>query len=112
MTTQNPLFSGGIVALVTPMDNHGHIDFETLEKLVEFHINSGTDAIVSVGTTGEAATLSIDENVRVIEKTVEFAKGRIPIIAGTGANATSEAIVMTKLLRDSGVAGCLSVVPY
>ena len=112
MTTQNPLFSGSIVALVTPMDNHGHIDFETLEKLVEFHINSGTDAIVSVGTTGEAATLSIDENVRVIEKTVEFAKGRIPIIAGAGANATSEAIVMTKLLRDSGVAGCLSVVPY
>ena len=112
MTTQTPLFSGSIVALVTPMDNHGHIDFETLEKLVEFHINSGTDAIVSVGTTGESATLSIDENVRVIEKTVEFAKGRIPIIAGAGANATSEAIVMTKLLRDSGVAGCLSVVPY
>ena len=112
MTTQNPLFSGSIVALVTPMDNHGHIDFETLEKLVEFHINSGTDAIVSVGTTGESATLSIDENVRVIEKTVEFAKGRIPIVAGAGANATSEAIVMTKLLRDSGVAGCLSVVPY
>ena len=112
MTTQTPLFSGSIVALVTPMDNHGHIDFETLEKLVEFHINSGTDAIVSVGTTGESATLSIDENVRVIEKTVEFAKGRIPIIAGAGANATSEAIVMTKLLHDSGVVGCLSVVPY
>ena len=112
MTTQTLLFSGSIVALVTPMDNHGHIDFETLEKLVEFHINSGTDAIVSVGTTGESATLSIDENVRVIEKTVEFAKGRIPIIAGAGANATSEAIVMTKLLHDSGVVGCLSVVPY
>ena len=61
---------------------------------------------------GESATLSIEENVKVIEKTVELAKGRIPIIAGTGANATSEAIVMTKLLRDSGVAGCLSVVPY
>ena len=65
-----------------------------------------------MGTTGESATLSIEENVKVIEKTVELAKGRIPIIAGTGANATSEAIVMTKLLRDSGVAGCLSVVPY
>lgn len=112
MTTQNPLFSGSIVALVTPMDNHGGVDFETLEKLVEFHIASGTDAIVSVGTTGESATLSIEENVKVIEKTVELAKGRIPVIAGTGANATSEAIVMTKLLRDSGVAGCLSVVPY
>ncbi|OOF54013.1 4-hydroxy-tetrahydrodipicolinate synthase [Rodentibacter genomosp. 2] len=112
MSTQNPLFFGSIVALVTPMDNHGGIDFETLEKLVEFHIDAGTDAIVSVGTTGESATLSIEENVKVIEKTVELAKGRIPIIAGTGANATSEAIVMTKLVRDSGVAGCLSVVPY
>ncbi|THA10359.1 4-hydroxy-tetrahydrodipicolinate synthase [Rodentibacter pneumotropicus] len=112
MSTQNPLFFGSIVALVTPMDNHGGIDFETLEKLVEFHIDAGTDAIVSVGTTGESATLSIEENVKVIEKTVELAKGCIPIIAGTGANATSEAIVMTKLVRDSGVAGCLSVVPY
>jgi len=112
MTTQTPLFSGSIVALITPMDNHGNIDFETLEKLIEFHINAGTNSIVSVGTTGESATLSIEENVKVIEKTVELAKGRIPIIAGTGANATSEAIVMTKLLRDSGVAGCLSVVPY
>ncbi len=112
MSTQNPLFFGSIVALVSPMDNHGSIDFNTLEKLIEFHIDAGTDAIVSVGTTGESATLSIEENVKVIEKTVELAKGRIPIIAGTGANATSEAIVMTKLLRDSGVAGCLSVVPY
>ena len=112
MTTQKPLFSGSIVALVTPMDNHGNIDFETLKKLIEFHIDAGTNSIVSVGTTGESATLSIEENVKVIEKTVELAKGRIPIIAGTGANATSEAIVMTKLLRDSGVAGCLSVVPY
>ena len=67
MTTQNPLFSGSIVALVTPMDNHGNIDFETLEKLIEFHINAGTDSIVSVGTTGESATLSIEENVKVIE---------------------------------------------
>ena len=92
MTTQTPLFSGSIVALVTPMDNYGNIDFETLEKLIEFHINAGTDSIVSVGTTGESATLSIEENVKVIEKTVELAKGRIPIIAGTGANATSEAI--------------------
>lgn len=106
------LFSGSIVALVTPMDRHGEIDFATLKLLVEHHIAAGTDAIVSVGTTGESATLSIDENVKTILKTVEFADGRIPIIAGTGANATSEAIVMTKLLNDSGVAGCLSVVPY
>ncbi|WP_109078217.1 4-hydroxy-tetrahydrodipicolinate synthase [Aggregatibacter kilianii] len=110
--SNHPLFQGSIVALVTPMDSHGEVDFETLKKLVEFHIKSGTDAIVSVGTTGESATLSIDENVKTILKTVEFAAGRIPVIAGTGANATSEAITMTKLLNNSGIAGCLSVVPY
>ena len=110
--SNHPLFQGSIVALVTPMDSHGEVDFKTLKKLVEFHIKSGTDAIVSVGTTGESATLSIDENVKAILKTVEFANGRIPVIAGTGANATSEAITMTKLLNNSGIAGCLSVVPY
>ncbi|MCK3657570.1 4-hydroxy-tetrahydrodipicolinate synthase [Pasteurellaceae bacterium Pebbles2] len=107
-----PLFSGSIVALITPMDSHGEVDYNELKKLVEFHINAGTHGIVSVGTTGEAATLSIEENVKTILKTVEFADGRIPVIAGAGANATSEAITMTKLLNDSGVAGCLSVVPY
>ena len=106
------LFQGSITALITPMDQHGEINFEELRSLVEYHIQSGTDAIVSVGTTGESATLSIDENVKTILKTVEFADGRIPVIAGTGANATSEAITMTKLLTGSGVAGCLSVVPY
>ncbi|WP_109083635.1 4-hydroxy-tetrahydrodipicolinate synthase [Aggregatibacter kilianii] len=110
--SNHSLFQGSIVALVTPMDSHGEVDFETLKKLVEFHIKSGTDAIVSVGTTGESATLSIDENVKTILKTVEFAADRIPVIAGTGANATSEAITMTKLLNNSGIAGCLSVVPY
>lgn len=106
-----PLFSGSIVALITPM-RHGEVDFDGLKKLVEFHIKAGTHGIVSVGTTGECSTLSIDENVKVIRKTVEFAAGRIPVIAGTGSNATSEAITMTKLVADSGVAGCLSVVPY
>lgn len=106
-----PLFSGSIVALITPMKN-GEIDFDGLKELVEFHVKAGTHGIVSVGTTGECSTLSIDENVKVIQKTVEFAAGRIPVIAGTGSNATSEAITMTKLLANSGVAGCLSVVPY
>ena len=106
-----PLFSGSIVALLTPM-NDGEINFDELKNLIEFHIKSGTHAIVSVGTTGESTTLSIDENVKVIKKAVEYSAGRIPIIAGTGSNATSEAIVMTKLLADSGVAGCLSVAPY
>ncbi len=112
MSASNTLFSGSIVALVTPMDNAGEVNYSELEALVNFHIEAGTDAIVSVGTTGESATLSIDENVKVILKTVEYAAGRIPIIAGTGANATSEAITMTKLLHGSGVVGCLSVVPY
>ncbi|MEG9498289.1 4-hydroxy-tetrahydrodipicolinate synthase [Mannheimia bovis] len=106
-----PLFHGSIVALVTPM-THGEVDFQDLKKLVEYHIQAGSHGIVSVGTTGESTTLSIDENVKVIQKTVEFADGRIPVIAGTGSNATSEAITMTKLLANSGVAGCLSVVPY
>lgn len=107
-----PLLQGSIVALVTPMNNHGEVDFENLKQLVEYHVQAGTDAIVSVGTTGESATLSIEENVKVILKTVEFAAGRIPVIAGTGANATSEAVTMTKLLNNSGIIGCLSVVPY
>ena len=107
-----PLLQGSIVALVTPMNNHGEVDFENLKQLVEYHVQAGTDAIVSVGTTGESATLSIEENVKVILKTVEFAAGRIPVIAGTGANATSEAVTMTKLLNNSGIVGCVSVVPY
>ena len=107
-----PLLQGSIVALVTPMNNHGEVDFENLKQLVEYHVQAGTDAIVSVGTTGESATLSIEENVKVILKTVEFAAGRIPVIAGTGANATSEAVTMTKLLNNSGIVGRLSVVPY
>ena len=106
-----PLFHGSIVALITPM-THGEVNYEELKNLVEHHVQAGTHAIVSVGTTGESTTLSIEENVKVIKKTVEFADDRIPIIAGTGSNATSEAVTMTKLLANSGVAGCLSVVPY
>ncbi|WP_294088474.1 4-hydroxy-tetrahydrodipicolinate synthase [uncultured Actinobacillus sp.] len=106
-----PLFHGSIVALITPM-THGEVNYVELKNLVEHHVKAGTHAIVSVGTTGESTTLSIDENVKVINKTVEFADGRIPVIAGTGSNATSEAVTMTKLLANSGVAGCLSVVPY
>lgn len=106
-----PLFSGSIVALLTPMRD-GEIDFDELRNLIEFHIQSGSHGLVLVGTTGEATTLTIDEQVRMIKKGVEYAAGRIPIIAGTGSNATSEAIILTKLLGDSGVVGCLSVVPY
>ncbi|EFX91536.1 dihydrodipicolinate synthase [Actinobacillus ureae ATCC 25976] len=111
MIMATPLFHGSIVALVTPM-THDEVNYEELKKLVEYHVQAGTHGIVSVGTTGESTTLSIDENVKVIKKTVEFADGRIPVIAGTGSNATSEAIILTKLLTNSGVVGCLSVVPY
>jgi 4-hydroxy-tetrahydrodipicolinate synthase len=106
------MFSGSIVALITPFDNNDEVDFDSLKKLVEFHVESGTDGIVIVGTTGESATLTIEEHVKVVNKTVEFADGRIPVIAGTGANATHEAVTFSRLLNDSGIAGVLSVTPY
>lgn len=106
------MFSGSMVALVTPLDEAGEVDYASLASLVEYHIAAGTDAIVAVGTTGESATLTVDEHVKVVTKTVEFANGRIPVIAGTGANATHEAITFSKLFSGSGVAGCLTVTPY
>jgi 4-hydroxy-tetrahydrodipicolinate synthase len=106
------MFSGSIVALITPFKPDGEVDFDSLQKLVEYHIESGTDAIVAVGTTGESSTLTIEEHVKVVNKTVEFANGRIPVIAGTGANATHESVTFSKLLSDSGIAGFLSVTPY
>ncbi|UJF19787.1 4-hydroxy-tetrahydrodipicolinate synthase [Vibrio sp. SS-MA-C1-2] len=106
------MFSGSIVALVTPLDSSGEVDYASLEKLVEYHIASGTDGIVAMGTTGESATLTVDEHVKVVMKTLEFAAGRIPVIAGAGANATHEAVTFTKLFNGTGVAGCLSVTPY
>jgi 4-hydroxy-tetrahydrodipicolinate synthase len=106
------MFSGSIVALITPFDVDGEVDYAVLKKLVEYHIASGTDAIVSVGTTGESATLTIEEHVKVVSKTVEFADGRIPVIAGTGANATHESVTFSRLLGNTGIAGCLSVTPY
>lgn len=106
------MITGSIVALVTPMNEDGSIDLESLEALVEHHIRSGTDAIVSVGTTGESSTLSHEEHRVVIQKTLEFAKGRIPVIAGTGSNSTAEAVELTEAACDVGADGCLLVVPY
>lgn len=105
-------FTGSMVALITPMDAKGNIDRASLRKLVEYHINAGTDAIVSVGTTGESATLSHSEHVDVVLMTLEMVQGRVPVIAGTGTNATSEAIWFTQQFENTGVAGCLSVTPY
>ncbi|MGB6293247.1 MAG: 4-hydroxy-tetrahydrodipicolinate synthase [Vibrio anguillarum] len=106
------MFSGSIVALITPFNHDGEVDFVSLKKLVDFHVTAGTDAIVAVGTTGESATLTVEEHVKVVAKTVEFAEGRIPVIAGTGANATHEAVTFSRLLNNTGIAGCLSVTPY
>ncbi|ACL30470.1 4-hydroxy-tetrahydrodipicolinate synthase [Buchnera aphidicola] len=106
------MFKGSIVALITPMDEKGQICRISLEKLINYHIASKTEAIVSIGTTGESATLSQEEHINIVMLTLELADGRIPVIAGTGANATTEAISLTKRFEKSGVAGCLSVTPY
>jgi 4-hydroxy-tetrahydrodipicolinate synthase len=106
------MFSGSMVALITPLGEAGEVDYVSLANLVEYHIAAGTDAIVAVGTSGESATLTVDEHVKVVLKTLEYAKGRIQVLAGTGANATHEAIIFSKLFSGTGVAGCLTVTPY
>lgn len=106
------MFTGSIVALVTPMDDKGNVCRASLKKLIDYHVESGTSAIVSVGTTGESATLSHDEHGDVVMLTLELADGRIPVIAGTGANATAEGISLTKRFENTGLIGCLTVTPY
>ncbi|MDR0806521.1 MAG: 4-hydroxy-tetrahydrodipicolinate synthase [Enterobacteriaceae bacterium] len=106
------MFTGSIVAVVTPMNSDGSVDRVSLKKLVDYHVASGTTAIVSVGTTGESSTLSHAEHIDAVKLTVELADGRIPVIAGTGSNATDEAITLTQSVNDIGVVGCLSVTPY
>ncbi len=106
------MIQGSIVALVTPMKADGTVDGDSLKKLVEFHIDQGTDALVAVGTTGESATLSETEHCQVIKQVVAQVDGRIPVIAGTGANSTSEAIDLTRKAKDAGADACLLVTPY
>jgi 4-hydroxy-tetrahydrodipicolinate synthase len=106
------MFSGSIVALVTPMQADGTVDNGALERLVDFHVSNGTNAIVAVGTTGESPTLSVEEHIDVVKRVVARAAKRIPVIAGTGANSTREAIELTQLAKDAGVDACLSVTPY
>ncbi len=101
-----------MVALVTPMQDDGSVDYESLAKLVEFHIENDTSAIVTMGTTGESATLNMDEHCEVIARTVEMVKGRISVIAGTGANSTWEAIELTRCAQQGGADACLLVTPY
>ena len=106
------MISGSIVALVTPMDAQGNLDWDSLTRLVDFHLQEGTNAIVAVGTTGESATLDVSEHVAVIRHMVKQVAGRIPVIAGTGANSTREAIELTASAKAAGADACLLVTPY
>ena len=106
------MFHGSMVALVTPMREDGSIDEASLAQLVEFHVDNGTDALVVAGTTGEASTLDEEEHCRVIRLVVEWAAGRVPVIAGTGANSTREAIELTRCAMKGGADACLLVTPY
>ena len=112
MTQQAQIIQGSIVAIVTPMFEDGSVDWKGLEKLVEWHIEQGTNSIVAVGTTGEASTLSMAEHTQVIKEVVRVANKRIPIIAGTGANSTREAIELTKEAKKLGADAALLVTPY
>ena len=106
------MFHGSMVALVTPMHEDGSLDYAALRRLIDFHVEQGTDALVVVGTTGESATLDMDEHCEVIRVAVEHARGRLPVIAGTGANATAEAIELTRCAERAGADACLLVTPY
>jgi 4-hydroxy-tetrahydrodipicolinate synthase len=106
------MFHGSMVALVTPMREDGSVDLPALHRLIDFHIENGTNAIVAVGTTGESATLEVDEHCQVIRETVQHVNGRIPVIAGTGANSTSEAIELTRYAHEARADACLLVTPY
>jgi len=103
---------GSIVALVTPMHADGAVDWERLRKLVDWHVAEGTNAIVAVGTTGESATLGFEEHDLVVREVISVAAGRIPVIAGTGANATEEAIRLSRAAKRDGADACLLVTPY
>ncbi len=106
------MFQGSMVAMVTPMTQDGSVDTAALARVVEFHLEQGSDAIVAVGTTGESATLDESEHCDVIRRVVELVDGRIPVIAGTGANSTREAIDLTACAKKAGADACLLVTPY
>ena len=106
------MLKGSLVAIVTPMQAGGALDLRGLAKLIEFHVANGTSGIVIVGTTGESPTVDFDEHCLLIRSAVESAAGRVPVIAGTGANATAEAVELTRFAKQVGATCCLSVVPY
>ena len=106
------MITGSLVAIVTPMHEDGGLDIARFRKLIDWHVAEGTDGIVVVGTTGESPTVDFDEHKELIRIAVEHAKGRIPVIAGTGGNSTAEAIELTESAKRAGATACLSVVPY
>lgn len=106
------MITGSIVAIVTPMHADGSLDYDGLRRLIDFHVAEGTDAIVIVGTSGESPTVTVDEHHELIRVAVEHAAGRIPVIAGAGANSTAEAIALTRFAKEAGADAALSVTPY
>jgi 4-hydroxy-tetrahydrodipicolinate synthase len=106
------LLKGSLVALVTPFDNHNRVDFGALKRLIDFHVAEGSDGLVIAGTTGESATLEKDEHIELVTRAVEIAGGRLPILAGTGSNSTSQTIDLSCAVAGTGIDGYLVVVPY
>ena len=106
------MLKGSLVALITPMTDAGAVDWVALEQLIQWHLEAGTHGIVPVGTTGESSTLSVAEHLEVVERTVTLVAGRIPVVAGTGANATAEAVHLTQQAASLGADACLVVTPY
>jgi len=106
------MFQGSIVALVTPMNPDGSIDIDNFKSLLDFHIENKTDGVVVLGTTGECPTIDFDEHTFLVKEAVAHINGRIPVIAGTGANSTKEAVFLTKSAKEAGVDACLLVTPY
>ena len=106
------MLKGSLVALITPMTDAGAVDWAAFEQLIQWHLEAGTHGIVPVGTTGESSTLSVAEHLEVVQRTVAVVAGRVPVVAGTGANATAEAIHLTQQAASSGADACLVVTPY
>ena len=106
------MFKGRLVALVTPFDDNNRVDYASLKRLIDFHVERGTDGLVIAGTTGESATLSRSEHIELVGRAIEIARGRLPIIAGTGSNSTAQTIDLSLAVADPGIAAYLVVVPY
>jgi 4-hydroxy-tetrahydrodipicolinate synthase len=106
------VFKGSLVALVTPFDDNNRVDYASLKRLIEFHIEQGTNGLVIAGTTGESATLSRSEHIELVGRAIEIARGRLPIIAGTGSNSTAQTVDLSLAVADPGIAAYLVVVPY